>query len=94
MSSQINYPEPTITIFVSQRNGKKCDTHVYGWCEEYDLQKICSYLKKKFDCGGSVVNNKEYGETIKLNGDKKDEVYNFLLDEEICTKNKIILRGI
>ena len=92
--SSIEYMEPIITIFVSQRNGKKCKTHIYGWCEEYDLPKICSYLKKTYNCNGAVINNEEYGETIELSGNKKEEIYKFLLSEEICTRNKIILRGI
>jgi len=92
--SSITYMEPIITIFVSQRNGKKCKTHIYGWCEEYDLPKICSHFKKTYNCNGAVINNNEYGETIELSGNKRDEVYKFLLTEEICSKSKIILRGI
>jgi translation initiation factor SUI1 len=88
------FPKSEITIFVNQRNGKKCKTHVYGWGEEYDLNKICAYLKSQCKCGGAVVTNKDYGLTIELSGDNKKEVYDFLIGEEICVKEDITIRGI
>jgi translation initiation factor SUI1 len=88
------FPKSEITIFVSQRNGRKTKTHVYGWGEEYDLHKICAYFKKVCKCGGAVVTNKEYGLTIELSGDNKKDIYDFLIGEEICVREDITIRGI
>ena len=88
------FPEKEITISVNQRNGKKCKTNIYGWGEEYDLPKICSYFKKTYKCSGAVVENKDYGLVIELTGDNKKNVYDFLINECICCKENIITKGI
>ena len=88
------FPEKQITISVNQRSGKKCKTNIYGWGEEYDLPKICSHFKKTFKCSGAVVENKDYGLVIELTGDNKKNVYEFLINECICSKENIISKGI
>jgi translation initiation factor SUI1 len=88
------FPESKITVSVRQRNGKKCKTYIYGWGEEYDLPKICSYFKKTYSCNGAVMTDDEYGLVIELSGDKRFNVYNFLLSEEICSKENITIKGV
>ena len=39
-------------------------------------------------------NSEEFGEVIKLTGDQKVNVCNFLINEEICTNEDIIIKGI
>ena len=46
-------------------------------------------MKKTYNCNGAIINNEEYGETIELSGNKKDEVYNFL-EEYKSTKNNFL----
>ena len=83
-----------ITISVTNRTGKKFHTVMYGFGDEYDLPKIIKHLKKTFSCTGSIENSEEFGEVIKLTGDQKVNVYNFLIKEEICTNEDIIIKGI
>jgi len=83
-----------ITIIVNNRTGRKYYTFVYGFSEEYDLPKILKYFKKTFNCTGSIEKNEEYGEVIKLTGDQKKNVYNFLIKEEISSNENIIIKGI
>jgi len=84
----------SVTIQVTQRNGKKFFTSVTGLAEDLDKEKIVSYLKKTYKCNGFIVNSDTFGEVVMLTGDHKDRVYRFLLDEQICIKDEIILKGI
>jgi translation initiation factor 1 len=61
---------------------------------DLDLAKIVSYLKKKYNCNGSIIKDDKRGEIITLTGDQKDNVYNFLIDEEINKREDIIVKGV
>ena len=83
-----------ITISVVNRTGKKLATNIYGFGIEYDLEKIVKHWQKQYHCTGSIENSEEFGEVIKLTGDQKVNVCNFLIKEEICTNEDIIIKGI
>jgi translation initiation factor 1 len=83
-----------ITISVNNRTGKKYQTFVYGFAYDLDLPKILKYFKKKFSCTGSIENSEEFGEVIKLTGNHKKIILNFLIKEEICKMEDIIIKGI
>jgi translation initiation factor 1 len=51
-------------------------------------------MKKHFNCTGTITDDKEFGEVISLTGDQKENVYNFLIKEEIYKKENIIIKGI
>jgi translation initiation factor SUI1 len=84
----------SITIFFKKRNNKQGDTAVYGMANDLDLKKILSYLKKKHSCGGSITIDKKFGEVMTLTGEQSENVYNFLVNQEICRKDQIIIKGI
>jgi translation initiation factor 1 len=88
------FEESNVTISVQKRNGKKCITIVIGMATDLDLPKIVSYLKKTYNCNGSIIKDDKHGEIIKLSGDQKDNVYNFLIDEEINKREDIIVKGV
>ena len=83
-----------VTITVDKRGGKKCITNVIGMAEDLDLHKILSYLKKKHNCSGSILKDEKYGEIMSFTGDQKENIYNFLIKEEIYDKEDIIFKGI
>jgi translation initiation factor 1 len=83
-----------VTIFVKKRNNRQSDTTISGWAKDLDLNKIISYMRKHFNCSGSITNDSEFGEVICLTGDQKENVFNFLVDEQIYKKEKIIIKGI
>ena len=87
-------PTNNVTISVNKRNGTKCITSVTGLAKDLDLKKILSYIKKKYNCNGCIVDNEEYGEVITFTGDQKKNVYDFLIKEEINKKDEITLKGI
>jgi translation initiation factor 1 len=84
----------TVTISVQKRNGRQCITNVSGMADDLDLKKILSYLKKTYNCNGSIIKDAQFGEVITLTGDQKENVYNFLINEEINKKDEIIVKGI
>ena len=88
------FSKNTVTISVNKRNGSKCITSIIGLSQDLDLKKILSYIKKTFNCNGSIINNEEYGEVMTFTGDQKKNIYDFLIKEEICKKDEIILKGI
>jgi len=83
-----------VTIAVEKRNGKKCITNVIGMAEDLDLPKILSYLKKKHNCNGSILKDETHGEVMSFSGDQKENIYNFLINEQIYNKEDIIIKGV
>ena len=83
-----------VTISVQKRNGRQCITSITGMAQDLDLKKIISYLKKKYNCNGSIIKDEQFGEVITLTGDQKENIYNFLIGEEINKKDEIIVKGI
>ena len=86
--------EQEITISTIQRNGRKMKTTVYGLHDKFDLKKIISHLKNSLNCSGALKKDKEFGEVMIFTGNKKNEIYEFLIKEEIATNNEIIMKGI
>ena len=93
---EINNPfgNSKVTIALENRGGKKCITNVIGMADDLDLPKILSYLKKTYNCSGSIVKSEEYGEVMTFTGDQKENIYNFLINEEIYSKDNIIVKGV
>ena len=83
-----------ITLTVSNRTGKKLQTFLYGLGQDFDLEKIIKHFKKTFSCTGSIEKSEEFGEVIKLTGDQRKKIFDFLISEEICNKSDIILKGL
>jgi translation initiation factor 1 len=83
-----------VTISVEKRNGKKCITNVIDMADDLDLPRILSYLKKKYNCNGSILKDEQHGDVMSFTGDQKENIYNFLIKEEIYKKEDIIIKGV
>lgn len=83
-----------VHVRVQQRNGRKCITTVAGLADDLDIKRICKAFKKNFSCNGAVQNDEETGgEVIQLSGDQRTNVKEFLVDQEICHNDEIVLHG-
>ncbi|GFZ04924.1 translation initiation factor SUI1 family protein [Actinidia rufa] len=82
-----------VHIRIQQRNGKKSLTTVQGLKKEFSYDKILKDLKKEFCCNGTVVQDKELGKVIQLQGDQRKNVSNFLVKAAIVKKDQIKLHG-
>lgn len=85
--------EEKVHVRVQQRNGRKCITTVAGLADDLDVKRICKAFKKNFSCNGAVQKDEEVGEVIQLSGDQRTNVKSFLVDQEICHSENIVLHG-
>lgn len=82
-----------VHVRVQQRSGRKCITTVAGLADDLDIKRICKAFKKNFSCNGAVQKDEESGEVIQLSGDQRTNVKEFLVDQEICHADTIVLHG-
>ena len=90
-------PTTKINIRIQQRNGKKSITTVQGLDEDLDVKRICKAMRKKFNCNGSIETTKEYGTVLQLQGDQREQVLAFLVEQEILTQEeadeRVVIHG-
>mmetsp|Transcript_28412 Transcript_28412/g.43515 ORF Transcript_28412/g.43515 Transcript_28412/m.43515 type:complete len:109 (+) Transcript_28412:107-433(+) len=82
-----------VHVRVQQRNGRKCITTVAGLADDLDVKRICKAFKKNFSCNGALQADEEVGDVIQLSGDQRTNVMGFLVDQEICHKEDVVLHG-
>lgn len=74
-------------IILSERNGRKCNTYVFGWdIEKSQLKDHLKNLKRKHGCNGSIKKHLLNGletECIHLQGEWKDAVQTYLLNNGV-----------
>jgi translation initiation factor 1 len=85
-SSSIN--EKKIHLRTQQRNGKKCITTIQGLDADLDIKRIAKAMRKQFNCNGTIEEHEQYGEIIQLQGDQRDNVIKWLIEQEILTKQE------
>ncbi|CDF37551.1 Translation initiation factor eIF1 [Chondrus crispus] len=83
-----------VHIRLQQRNGRKSLTTIQGLDDKLDLAKLTKAFKKEFCCNGCVVDNKELGKVIQLQGDQREKVKSFLTEEDIAASRMIKVHGI
>lgn len=82
-----------VHIRIQQRNGRKSLTTVQGLQKQLSYDKILKDLKKAFCCNGTVVNDKELGKVIQLQGDQRKNVSTFIVQAGIVNKDQIKVHG-
>ncbi|CAA3004994.1 translation factor SUI1 homolog [Olea europaea subsp. europaea] len=82
-----------VHIRIQQRNGKKSLTTVQGLRKEFRYEKILKDLKKEFCCNGNVVQDKELGKVIQLQGDQRKNVSQFLVSAGLVKKDQVKIHG-
>lgn len=58
-----------------------------------NLKKLLKAFKKNFMCNGAIIDDSEMGQVIQLTGDQRQNVKEFLIDEEINDKESIMVHG-
>ncbi|CAF1039451.1 unnamed protein product [Adineta steineri] len=82
-----------VHIRIQQRNRGKSVTTIQGIDEKFDKNKLLQEFARKFACGGNIVKHKEYGEVIQLQGDKRNGVNQFLIDNKMYSDGQIKVHG-
>ncbi|KAN0062713.1 Eukaryotic translation initiation factor eIF-1 [Thecaphora frezii] len=81
-----------VHIRIQQRNGRKTLTTLQGVPKEYDQKKLLKAFKKEFACNGTIVDDEELGQVIQLQGDQRQKIAQFLVEEGI-PKNDVKVHG-
>ena len=82
-----------IHLHFQQRTTRKCWTIIQGLPDDLDFKKILRHFKKCFVCNGSTQESEEQGNILQLQGDHRREIYKFLCEEGIATKDTIKIHG-
>ena len=82
-----------VSVRVQPRSGKKFITIIEGLDEELDHSLILKAMKKSFQCNGSTTVDPKFGEIIQLSGDKRVDVYEFIIEQGLCERDEVVLHG-
>ncbi len=85
-----------VHIRVQQRNGKKCITSIQGLDDDLDQKRICKHMRRNFNCNGNVVKDDDGTEVIQLQGDQRENVRAFLLEQTVIEpheKDRLVVHG-
>jgi translation initiation factor 1 len=91
-----NNADTVVHLRCQKRNGRKSITTIQGLVEHMDadkLKKFLSILQKQLSTGGAIVNDKEYGQIIQVNGDHRTRIRTLLVQEELVPNEQIKLHG-
>lgn len=95
VENAVTRPLSAFHIRVQQRSARSCLTLIDGFADDLDLKKIIKAFKKRFQTNGAIM-TKDTGETyIQLQGDKREELKQFLIDYKIWEEadGEIIVHG-
>ncbi|PWZ02190.1 putative translation initiation factor SUI1 [Testicularia cyperi] len=82
-----------VHIRIQQRNGRKTLTTLQGLPKEYDQKKLLKAFKKEFACNGTIVDDEELGQVIQLQGDQRQKVATFIVEEGITPRADVKVHG-
>lgn len=87
--SQTNF----VHLHFQKRNARQCLTAVRGLPADLDMKKLTRHFKKAWCCNGSTTKHSQWGDIIQLQGDHRRDIFKFLMDEGISTKEEIKIHG-
>ncbi|EHB07540.1 Eukaryotic translation initiation factor 1 [Heterocephalus glaber] len=61
--------------------------------DDYDKKKLLKVFKKKFACGGTVIEHPEYGEVIQLHSDQCENRNQFLVETGLAKADQLKVHG-
>jgi translation initiation factor 1 len=90
---QAQVSQEHIHLRIQQRNGRKCITLIEGIPQDIDLKKVLRFFKKNYQCNGTIVADEDDNKVMQLTGDRRKQVAQFLLEEQIVPKESIKVHG-
>lgn len=80
-----------------QKTGPRSITLIEGFEDDLDLKRITKAMKKAFNCAASIHADKNEKEIIKLQGDHRQSVLEWIITQGILTeadaKERIVMHG-
>jgi translation initiation factor 1 len=78
---------------VQQRTSRKKMTIVENLPPDLDLKKILRYMRKQFSCNGNIQKDKQDNLVLRMSGDQRQNVKDFLVQNHILTESEIHVHG-
>ncbi|KAG9391695.1 protein translation factor SUI1 [Carpediemonas membranifera] len=82
-----------VHVRITQRNARKSVTTIEGLNPKISANKVLRHFKKTFSCNGTIITHDELGEIIQLQGDQRENVSKFLLEEKLVKKTNLKVHG-
>jgi len=80
-----------------QKGGSRSVTLVEGLDDDLDQKRIAKAMKKAFSCSVSIHKDDNGDDIIKLQGDQRENVKTWLIQNEVLTeaevKSRIVMHG-
>ena len=89
----MNEREEDVHIWLKQRSSRKYVTEVQNLAKDLNLNKIVKCWRHEFHCAVAKIKTKDKGKILRLQGDQRQLVLNFLVQEKIIAKEKIKVHG-
>ena len=83
----------TVHIRICQRKSHKYLTTIEGLASDLSKKGILKAMRQAFNCNGCLRRDKEGKRIIQLQGDQRDNVFEFLDSENIIDKENIKVHG-
>ena len=71
-----------------QKMGPRSITLIEGLDDDLDLRRISKAMKKQFNCAASIHKDKDEKEIIKLQGDHRQSVRDWIISQGILTESE------
>lgn len=94
IESSLDDTQTKIHLRCQKRNGRKCITIIEGLEESLNLKKMLKHFKKTFSCNGAILKKDQVGQVMQLSGDQRKLVQTFLIDNDICKKDCVVVHGV
>ena len=83
-----------VHIRFQQRTGRKGITTVQGLNQGLNFEKLNKEFKKRWGCAGTVIQDPEAGYVIQLQGDQRQHLTEFLIEEKLAKEANIRVFGL
>jgi translation initiation factor 1 len=75
-----------VHIRVQQRNGRKAITTIQGLDPKLNFRRVNREFQQRWGCNGTVIDDKEFGKVIQLQGNWSDNIKQFLIEERLASE--------
>ncbi len=83
----------TVHIRLLQFRGRKKTTVCQGLLPETNLNRVLRSMQKNFNVGGAIIDHKDYGRIVTLQGDHVENMKKLLIASGLCSEENIHIHG-
>jgi translation initiation factor SUI1 len=83
----------SVIVSIQQRNARKSTTKIEGLSQKLDLKKIVKELQHIVQSSGSISDVEGHGRVILFQGDKRNVIIKYLIDNKYVQRENIKMMG-